>query len=150
MSFTYYICPYCRVATYNSYLGREYRFCGSCGFLLLLRLFLSGHCSIGCFPIILTLLIPLQKGCIQRWSLHCCHRLFCRCFLSLLRCLFHSSVKSPIGYTCSHCQKTKAAANGNGLHAFCFFLFFHFNSTSDAIVALCIGFYAICLKVIPV
>ena len=31
MSYTYYICPYCRVATYNSYLGREYRFCGSCG-----------------------------------------------------------------------------------------------------------------------
>ena len=31
MSFTYYICPYCRVVTYNSYLGREYRFCGSCG-----------------------------------------------------------------------------------------------------------------------
>ena len=31
MSFTYYICPYCRVATFNSYIGREYRYCNQCG-----------------------------------------------------------------------------------------------------------------------
>lgn len=31
MSITYHICPYCRVATYPSYLGWEYRFCGQCG-----------------------------------------------------------------------------------------------------------------------
>ena len=31
MSITYYICPYCRVATFNSYLGREYRYCNQCG-----------------------------------------------------------------------------------------------------------------------
>ena len=31
MSITYYICPYCRVVTFNSYLGREYRYCNQCG-----------------------------------------------------------------------------------------------------------------------
>ena len=31
MSYTYYICPYCRVATYPSFMGREYRYCGQCG-----------------------------------------------------------------------------------------------------------------------
>ena len=31
MSITYYICPYCRVTTFNSYLGREYRYCNQCG-----------------------------------------------------------------------------------------------------------------------
>ena len=31
MSITYYICPYCRVVTFNSYLGREYRYCMQCG-----------------------------------------------------------------------------------------------------------------------
>ena len=31
MSITYHICPYCRVATYPSFLGWEYRFCGQCG-----------------------------------------------------------------------------------------------------------------------
>ena len=31
MSITYYICPYCRVVTFNSYLGREYRWCNQCG-----------------------------------------------------------------------------------------------------------------------
>ena len=31
MSITYYICPYCRVVTLNSYMGREYRYCTQCG-----------------------------------------------------------------------------------------------------------------------
>lgn len=31
MSYTYYICPCCKVTTYPSWMGRETRYCSQCG-----------------------------------------------------------------------------------------------------------------------
>lgn len=31
MSYTYYICPCCKVTTYPSWMGRELRYCSQCG-----------------------------------------------------------------------------------------------------------------------